>query len=198
MSTSRASHTPAETMKALALPIRLEALNYLMSSGPATSSAIARAIGESPSNCSYHLRELLRVGLVEDSDSPSARERVWKAAVTGVRSGEPVSGSEEAQATADLSAAVLQLDQRLARNYLANRERVGQEWRQAEAISSYTLRVSPAETQQLLKDIDALVRPFIVPLRVEPPADAEMVQLSLQAFLKSAAGMPPNSNRTTS
>jgi DNA-binding transcriptional ArsR family regulator len=63
MSTSPSPHTPAQVMKALALPVRLEALNFLMSSGPATSSTIARAIGESPSNCSYHPRALLRVGL---------------------------------------------------------------------------------------------------------------------------------------
>ncbi|WP_370541459.1 helix-turn-helix domain-containing protein [Agreia sp. COWG] len=169
-----------------------------MSSGPATSSTIARALGESPSNCSYHLRELLRVGLVEDSDSPNARERVWKASVTGVRSSVSASGPEEAQSAADLSAAVLQLDQRLARNYIANREHLGREWQEAEAISSYALRVSPAETRQLLKDLDALIRPFIAPSRTEAPADAEIVQLSLQAFLKSAATTPPNRTRPRS
>jgi DNA-binding transcriptional ArsR family regulator len=198
MSTSPSPHTPAQVMKALALPVRLEALNFLMSSGPATSSTIARAIGESPSNCSYHLRALLRVGLVEDAASPSARERMWKASVTGVRSSGSSAGPEEAQSAADLSAAVLQLDQRLARNYLANREQLGREWQEAEAISSYALRVSPSETRQLLKDIDALIRPFIAPLRTEAPTDAEIVQLSLQAFLKSAATTPPNPTRTPS
>ena len=59
-----------DELAALAHPLRLDLLNHLMSSGPATASQCARAVDDTPSNCSYHLRYLARYGLVEPVDGP--------------------------------------------------------------------------------------------------------------------------------
>ena len=78
-----------KTVRALAHPLRLDLLNHLMSNGPATASQCARAVGDTASNCSYHLRYLARLGLVEPAradrpqDPADQRERPWRATITG-------------------------------------------------------------------------------------------------------------------
>ena len=168
-------------LSALAHPVRLDVLNFLASAGPATASACARAVGDNPSNCSYHLRVLARHGLVEADQSGDGRERPWRATVTGfsVEAEDRASGSH---AGAALLAASLQLDQRLARDYLAGRDDVPPEWRAADAYAAYTLRATPAELAELVERLDALIRPLIAATRADAPATAELVHVGLQAF----------------
>lgn len=68
-----------ETLKALAHPVRINALAELRRSGPATASELARTLGESSGSLSYHLRQLERYGFVTDDVARDARERRWRA-----------------------------------------------------------------------------------------------------------------------
>jgi DNA-binding transcriptional ArsR family regulator len=178
-----------KVLEALAHPVRLDLLSYLMSDGPATASVCARAVGDTPSNCSYHLRELAKHGLVEPASSPDGRERPWRATVTGFRTiesgAEP--GSAEAQGTAELAAASVALDQRLLRDYLANRDEVTAEWQAADQYAQYTLRISPEELRDLGERLDALIRPLIAATRRQPPDNAELVHLTLVAFPRTGS-----------
>lgn len=70
-----------DTLRAIAHPLRMKLLAALRRDGPATASALGRALGESSGSTSYHLRQLERFGfIVEDDNQPSARERRWRAA----------------------------------------------------------------------------------------------------------------------
>lgn len=166
---------------ALAHPVRQDVLNYLMSAGPATASVCARAVGDNPSNCSYHLRVLARHGLVEADESGDGRKRPWRATVTGFSVEDADPGSSNS-AGAALRAASLQLDQRLARDYLGGRENGPAEWRAIDAYSKYTLRATPRELSELIDQLDALIRPLIAATRGDGPPDAELVHVGLQAF----------------
>ena len=170
-------------LSALAHPVRLDVLNFLASAGPATASACARAVGDNPSNCSYHLRVLARHGLVEPEDASDGRERPWRATITGF-SVETEDQASASPAGAALLAASLQLDQRLARDYLAGREDVPPQWRAADAYAAYTLRATPDELAELVERLDALIRPLIAATRADAPADAELVHVGLQAFAR--------------
>jgi|SRR6187200_2985999 DNA-binding transcriptional ArsR family regulator len=162
--------TEPQALEALSHPLRLELMIHLMASGPATASACARAVGDSPSNCSYHLRLLARVGLVEEDSSQDGRERPWRALITGFdTAGGPL-------------AVAIQRDQRLVRDYLATRDGMPERWRDAEAFSTYMLRLTPAELRDLQAALDALIRPYIAPLRDAAPRGAELVHLGLHAF----------------
>lgn len=66
-------------LKALAHPIRLEALGRLRSHGPATASELGRVLGESSGSLSYHLRQLERFGFIADDTARDGRERRWQA-----------------------------------------------------------------------------------------------------------------------
>ena len=160
--------TDPEVLEALAHPVRLDLLTYLMTSGPATASVCARHIGDTPSNCSYHMRAL---------------ERPWQAMVTGFTvDPEADPASAEGRGGAAVMAASLALEQRRLRDYLSHRDQVSGRWREADQYSSYVLRVTPAELSELGDRLDALIRPLIAATREDAPADAELVSMGLYAY----------------
>ena len=161
--------------------MRLDLLGYLMSEGPATASACARAIGDTPSNCSYHLRVLAGIGLVEADASGDGRERPWRATITGFTAAPGTAGASE------LLAASVQLDYQSAREYLRRRDELPAQWRDTDVHGSYGLRVTVDELRALGEAIDALVRPYIAATREDSPADSVPVSLSLLALPRPPA-----------
>jgi DNA-binding transcriptional ArsR family regulator len=180
--------TDPEVLEALAHPVRLDVLTYLMANGPASASECARAVGDSPSNCSYHLRTLAGHGLVEPVESTDRRQRPWRATITGFDL-DPAArpGTPEGRGASAVLAASLALQQRLLRDYLSHRDQVPAAWRGADLASNYTLRVSPAELSALAEQLDVLIRPLIAALRDSAPADAELVNLDVFAFPRTEA-----------
>jgi DNA-binding transcriptional ArsR family regulator len=180
----RATISEPEAMAALTHPVRLDLLTHLMASGPATASQCARAVGDTPSNCSYHLRVLARHGLVVPDESGDARERPWRALVTGfsVEGTRDEPGSPRAKGAQALLALQVQRDQRLLRDYLARRDRVARRWRAADGYSTYTLRMTPAELSELGEALDALIRPYLAATREDTPRGTDLVHLGLHAF----------------
>jgi DNA-binding transcriptional ArsR family regulator len=176
--------TEPAALDALAHPVRLELINFLMSSGPATASVCARAVGDTPSNCSYHLRKLAQVGLVAEVRSGDGRERPWQALVTGFDT--PATGTPEdnagARGASELLALSVQRDQKLARDYLARRDQVADVWRAADGYATYTLRMTPHELTELGEALDALIRPYIAAIRDDSPDGSALVHLGLHAF----------------
>lgn len=184
----RQTITDPAALDALAHPIRLDLLSFLMSNGPATASACARAVDDSPSNSSYHLRVLAKHGLVEPVASDDGRERPWRATITGLSldldSDDP---STAAGATAAMEASV-QLDYQLAREHIRRRDRLEGPWREVDAHAQYGLRVTPDELRSIVERIDAIVRPYIGATRQDAPVGAAMANLSLLAFPRPTFG----------
>jgi DNA-binding transcriptional ArsR family regulator len=200
VSDSRPVLTDPEVLEALAHPVRLDVLSYLMAEGPATASACARAVGDTPSNCSYHLRTMARHGLVEPAGSTDRRERPWQATITGFAVDDAVDpDTAEGRGAAAVMSASLALEQGRLRDYLGHRDRVSPDWRSADLHSAYTLRVTPAQLRRLGEQLDALIRPLIAAgAPAEPgeetvtggcPVDpqSEIVHLGLYAFPRTQA-----------
>jgi DNA-binding transcriptional ArsR family regulator len=175
--------TDPEVLATLAHPVRLDVLTYLMSNGPATASACARAVGDTPSNCSYHVRALARHGLVEPVSSADGRERPWRATITGFDlNPDPDPDTAEGRGAAAVLAASVALEQHLLREYMSHRDRVTPAWREADQCAAYALRVTPDELKRLAERLDALIRPLIAATRDDAPEGAELVELGLYAF----------------
>lgn len=171
-----------DVIRTLSHPLRLDLLNHLMDAGPATASQCARAVGDTPSNCSYHLRMLARHGLVADDGSGDGRERPWRALLTGFSV--PDSDDEDAAA---LNALAVQRDQQLTRRHLATQRRLPAPWRAAATHSTYGLRLSAAELTDLVERLDALIRPYLSATRTDTPPGTEIVHVGLHAFPTDAA-----------
>lgn len=187
MQERRPKLTDPAVLEALAHPVRLDVLGYLMSAGPATASACARAVGDNPSNCSYHLRVLAAHGLVEPDDSGDGRSRPWRATLTGFT----VDNDDPTTEATGMLAASVELDHHLAREFLRRHDEVPQPWRELDWHATYGLALSPEEHAEVLRRIDAVVRPYIQATRTDAPADAEHVHLSLAAFPRVTFGPRP-------
>jgi DNA-binding transcriptional ArsR family regulator len=171
-------------LRALAHPLRLALLDRLMYFGEQTAAQCAEAIGSTASNCSYHLRALARVGLVERGSSDDRRERPWRVTSTGLEFGpvDPLSSPAAAGAARALDELSLAQGEELTRRARRRHDEQPTGWREAEAFNSYALRLTASELTQLVDEIDRLVRPFIALTRTEVPEDAAVASVRLLAF----------------
>src|SRR5205085_5807390 len=132
-------------LRAIASPTRLRILQRLRMGGPATATECSEEVGESPSSCSYHLRQLARFGFVEETDGGSdGRERRWKARGFGMRWAN--TGSPEYVAAASvLRQVVLDVDLQHLFEWFDREPSEPAEWSDAATFSNSTLAVTPAE-----------------------------------------------------
>ena len=160
-----------------------------MAFGEQTAAQCAQAVGSTASNCSYHLRALARVGLVEPAASSDGRERPWRSVATGLEFGPERGTDSPAASVAARAVDELELgrEEELTRRALNRHPGLPASWQAAEARHSYGLRLTPDELAGLVEAIDGLVRPYIALTRVRAPADAEVVLLRLLAFLHPQA-----------
>jgi DNA-binding transcriptional ArsR family regulator len=182
--------TDGAVLAALAHPLRVALLYQLNALGSRTASQCAQALGETPANCSYHLRQLAKVGLVVRDEAADGRERPWRSVYTGLDLRPAVDDPDPevvtaARATrAALANAEIEEHARLAREYLRLEQRAAKEWREAGTGASYSLRLTAEELAGLVKTLDAAIRPYIGLTRADPPEDAQPVHLDLKAFLR--------------
>jgi predicted ArsR family transcriptional regulator len=174
----------AEALAALAVPARLALLNHLLAAGPRTASQCAPVVGESASNCSWHLRSLAKVGLVERASQPDGdgRTRPWQATAVGFDlSGE---GSPAAKlARTALAAMSAQHADELYQRYLARHELFPDAWTAVSGANGYALELTPEELDALIEAVDGLIRPYVRTIRTDAPEDSAVVQITLRAFL---------------
>ena len=175
--------TDPRELRALAHPLRLALLDYLMSFGEQTAARCAAAVGSTTSNCSYHLRALGRAGFVERAVSGDGRERPWRATASGLTYGDE---SELPPAAAGIPLVLDELSltraEELTRRARRRSDEQPAKWRAAEAYHDYGLHITAAELAELTAQIDGLVRPYIAMTRRDPPADAQVALLRLNAF----------------
>jgi DNA-binding transcriptional ArsR family regulator len=76
--------TDSRTLRALAHPVRVALLEALSLHGPMTATEVAERIGESPTTCSFHLRQLAKYDFVEEAGGGKGRARPWKISSIGL------------------------------------------------------------------------------------------------------------------
>ena len=94
----------AHALRALAHPLRLELLEALTLHGPLTATTAADLVGESPANCSWHLRQLAKYGLIEEVPGATGRQRPWQRTSQGMEWHETSSDPAFTEAARSLTA----------------------------------------------------------------------------------------------
>ena len=96
----------AEQLKALGHPLRLRVLEMLGGEGgePLTNRELAQRLDVDPGHLHFHVKMLLRAGLIERAGGGKGREKPYRAVASTVRVGPELLGS---QLTGDLQAAML-------------------------------------------------------------------------------------------
>ncbi|MFT4294465.1 MAG: helix-turn-helix domain-containing protein [Micropruina sp.] len=160
----------AESLKAFAHPLRMTLYAELQRRGPATASQLARALGESSGQTSYHLRQLERHGFVEDDpEHTGGRERWWRP--VGFRLTDPelmrdpateraagaVIGQVIAERTATLTSWLEHLEPELA-------DGVGQ-------LSTSTMELTTQQADELTTELLDLIQRYSDAAKRRPRAD---------------------------
>ncbi|HEY1919186.1 MAG TPA: helix-turn-helix domain-containing protein [Streptosporangiaceae bacterium] len=146
-----------KAIRALAHPVRLDLLELLAAGGPATAAHCGRMLGESQASCSFHLRQLAKYGLVEETGEGTGREKPWRATTTST-------GWDSVQKTPEAAAAAGLLSEVLAESYFTQLRRwlevrsgESEEWQRAAFVGDRFLWVTPEELAQVGRDLAAIV-----------------------------------------
>jgi DNA-binding transcriptional ArsR family regulator len=158
-------------------PLRYRIMEVLRES-PSTSARIARRLGESRGSISYHLRRLAAVGaIVEAPELGTRRERWWR------RDPEMVvfasDGDTEVRTIRERWAAILfARDEEIRRRFVT--QEVPGEWRDAAAVGSWFVRMTPEEAAELRLRLYAVVHDLRS--RAEPPSGAGETLVSVSVL----------------
>lgn len=170
-------------MKALAHPLRQRLLYHLAFAGPATSTSVAAAFHVSRGLASYHLRQLARHGLVQESkERAKGRERWWRLVpldMRGLKKADAVRSDARVHAEA-VGQLGLERDRDLVRRYLANRQRF-REWESATMFSSSAARLTKQEMARFTEDYVRLLKRYWRPPERQPK-DARPIAVLFYAF----------------
>ncbi len=152
--------TDPRVMRALTHPVRLALLEALGIEGPLTATGAAEVIGESPTTCSFHFRQLAKYGFVELAGSGPGRTRTWRLSTVGMRFSDLHEDSET-------SVAARALDRMLRERYLAGlqafyeqRSSYPRRWQEVTGGSEFMLHVSPDELAALDREITAILHRY--------------------------------------
>jgi DNA-binding transcriptional ArsR family regulator len=180
----------ARTMRALAHPVRIALLETLTLEGAMTATEVGELIGESPTTCSFHLRQLARYGLVEEAGGGKGRARPWKASSIGFSF---ASTHDEPERDVAASALVRLLRDRQLdryRRWLETRATFPREWRDAAANSEYLCYLTVDELERLNADLAALLADRFVD-RLKDPAQRPEGSVPVELLLFSYPLRPP-------
>lgn len=152
--------TDPAAMRALAHPVRLSLIHHLLDVEDATATECAEHIGESPSNCSYHLRTLERYGFVAGVVSQDAREHRWTLVVRGFDLAEDT--PQQRAAAAALNDEMLRQDEMVAQRFARERSAFPAEWqRAAGTLFRGTIHLTASELDGLTPEFHRLLAPFV-------------------------------------
>jgi len=171
--------TDALAMRAYAHPLRQKLVVLLRRYGPHTATQAAKALDDNVPNCSFHLRQLAKYGLVERAEASDNRERPWRATTLTTTWDDAVDDPERRAAADHLVGSIVNTYFEAARGWLQSRDRESTEWRRVTGIGDHTLHVTVNEMADVMRGIDAVVAPYLdrqadASLR---PADARAINL---------------------
>src|SRR6202046_1711837 len=187
----------ARTMRALSHPVRLALIETLNLAGPLTATQAGERIGESPTTCSFHRRQLAKYGFVEEAGGGKGRSRPWRLTATGMQFSS-VHADPETEMAAGALVRMLR-DRQFARyqTWLETNHNFPREWRDAAGSSESIIYLTPGELDELSEEVLALVLPRFRERLTDPPrrppdaVPVEILMLSYPLRLPLPGDVPP-------
>jgi DNA-binding transcriptional ArsR family regulator len=161
--------TDLRTLRALAHPVRIALIEELVFGGPATATQLGERIGETPTTCSFHLRQLAKYGFVEEAGGGKGRSRPWRLTSIGFSIGSH--DDPESEIAADALLRVFR-ERQLGRleQWLQSKGSYPKRWRDEANNSEYIFYLTISELEQL----NAQLADILVPLYRERLARPEL------------------------
>ena len=175
----------ARAFKALSHPVRLALLETLVIQGPLTATEAAERIDESPTTCSFHLRQLARYGFVEEAGGGKGRARPWRLTIVGMQSANVHDDPETEVAAAALAGLMRERQLERYRTWLDTRASYPRKWRKAANEGDYLFWLTPEELEELNRELAEMLIPRASKRLTDPgarPAGALPVELLLFTY----------------
>jgi len=171
-------------MRALAHPVRIALVEELIFGGAMTATQLGELIGESPTTCSFHLRQLAKYGFVEEAGGGKGRARPWRLTSIGFSIGGLENAESELAADALLSVV---RERQLGRldEWLRTKASYPADWRDAADSSEYLFYLTAGELKELGREVHAILMPRFRERIANPeqrPAGALPVEMLLFSY----------------
>jgi DNA-binding transcriptional ArsR family regulator len=176
-------------LRALTHPVRLALLEALTLEGPLTATEAAALIGESPTTCSFHFRQLAKYGFIEEDGGGPGRRRPWRMAQVGVRFSDVHDDPETRVAAMGLEKMLS--DRSLARlqHFRDIKSTYPTEWQEAPENVEAILYVTPEELREVTESVLVILEPFLA--RVADPSARPVAALPVEVLLYTYPLYPP-------
>ena len=164
--------------------MRIALIEKLGLHGPMTATEAGELIGESPTTCSFHLRQLAKYGFVEEAGGGKGRARPWRMTTIGLS----VTAREDPESQLAEDALVRMFRERQLERYrtwLQTRASYPRRWRDASGDSAFVFYLTVEELDQLNKGLSAMLMPLFRERRADPskrPASSVPVELLLFSY----------------
>ena len=190
--------TDSRTLRALTHPVRIALIEALLLGGAMTATEVGERIGESPTTCSFHLRQLAKYGFVEEAGGGKGRARPWRLSSVGMQF---ASAHDDPETEVAAGALVRMLRERQFgryRTWLETNRSYPREWRDAAGSSESIMYLTAGELEELSQEVLALVLPRFRERLTDParrPPDAVPVEILMLAYpisLPPPGDVPPD------
>lgn len=148
----------ASTMRALANQSRMRVLALLRVRGEMNVGEICAQTGFAPGSVSYHLKMLASVGLVEKVEHPEDRRTSWWKPVGWAMSVSTEQSHDDSGATNEYLEAVSHTYHETYVRYLAARDTIPVEWRDASLNEDWVMRMTVEELTAMNAELDAVAQ----------------------------------------
>jgi DNA-binding transcriptional ArsR family regulator len=176
--------TDPRALRAYAHPLRLKLIGLLRREGPLTATRTAELLGESSGSTSFHLRQLAKYGLVEETGEGTGREKPWRATALFTRLPDIAATPEAAEAADHTRAVIAARYHERFLDWIARSRHEPEEWQRAAVMTDRMLYLTVDELAQLGEQIKELVDEYSSRLvdRHARPEDSRLVTFVGLAF----------------
>ena len=176
--------TDPRELRALTHPVRLALLEVLAVKGALTATQAGELIGESPTTCSFHFRQLAKYGFVEEAGGGSGRNRPWRRVHIGMSFPDTFKDPETAIAAEALAGLFYSRMFDRFEHWRRIRHSYPEVWQEASGVTESVMYVTPEELRELGARLHELLVRYNDRL-VDPglrPADALAVEVIAAAY----------------
>jgi predicted ArsR family transcriptional regulator len=171
-------------MRAVAHPTRLALIGLLRREGPLTATQAGARLGESSGSMSFHLRQLAKYGLVEETGEGTGRQKPWRATARFTSWSAAPADRELAEATTQFSRVIAARYAEMTDAWVEQQAEEPDAWKTAAQFGDTFLWLTPEELTRLGEQVAALLEPYDARLtdETERPEGSRLVSWLNLAF----------------
>jgi len=148
--------------------VRIRLLEELAFGGPATATELSERTGESPANCSWHLRQLAKYGFVEETGGGTGRQRPWQIVIQAKHLASGDVDEDLMIASTTMRRHLVAREYEAVRAWLATLHAEPVPWRDSAFVTQNVGWCTPEELEQIATEVSAAFDRYVH--RVNDPA----------------------------